>query len=79
MGQENLVSSLILPCQVNQGYLPDLAHQEQGGHQGHQGHQSHSQGAAFDEQDMEPVRPSRFANQLAKQLYHICSSLQKGR
>ena len=62
---ENLVSSLSLPCQVNQGYLPDLAHQEQGGHQGHHGHQSHSQGAAFDEQDMEPVRPSRFANQLA--------------
>ena len=79
IGQENLVSSLSLPCQVNQGYLPDLAHQEQGGHQGHQGHQSHSQGAAFDEQDMEPARPSRFANQLAKQLYHVCSSLQKRR
>ena len=53
---------------MNQGYLPDLAHQEQGGHQGHQGHhghQGHSQGAAFDEQDMEPARPSRFANQPA--------------
>ena len=58
-GKPCFLSSLILPCQVNQGYLPDLAYQEQGGHQGH------SQGAAFDEQDMEPVRPSRFANQLA--------------
>merc|ERR1712004_241203 len=48
-----------MTAKVNQGYLPDLAHQEQGDHQGHHGHQGHSQGAAFDEQDMEPVRPSR--------------------